>query len=108
MRRAIWLLALIGVTFSAGALSADAFGPMSVRAAAHPFRLGALKLTALHDSQIVLPNDGKIFGVDASAGEVSEVLRAAGAPTDRITLSINALLVRTGGHLVLIDAGFGP
>jgi glyoxylase-like metal-dependent hydrolase (beta-lactamase superfamily II) len=36
------------------------------------------------------------------------VLRAAGAPPDRITLSVNELLVRTDGRLILIDTGLGP
>ena len=36
------------------------------------------------------------------------MLRAAGAPTDRITLSVNALLVRMGHRVVLIDTGLGP
>jgi glyoxylase-like metal-dependent hydrolase (beta-lactamase superfamily II) len=36
------------------------------------------------------------------------VLRAAGAPPDRITLSVNDLLVRSGHRLVLIDTGLGP
>src|SRR5262249_21695106 len=67
-----------------------------------------LKLTALRSAQIVLPNDGKTFGVDANVGAVSDVLRAAGAPTDRITMSIDALLVRTAGRMVLIDSGLGP
>ena len=35
-------------------------------------------------------------------------LSNAGLPTDRITLSINALLVRMPGHLVLLDTGVGP
>ncbi|SMG63409.1 conserved hypothetical protein, partial [methanotrophic bacterial endosymbiont of Bathymodiolus sp.] len=56
---------------------------------------------------VVLPNDGKIFGVDSGPGAVSDLLRSAGAPTDRITLSIDALLVRTGARLVLIDSGYG-
>jgi len=107
MSRALWVLALFGVTFSAGALAEDTYGPASVRPAVHPFRLGALKLTAVRDAQIVLPNDGKTFGVDSSVGAVSDVLRAAGAPTDRITLSVDALLVRTGGRVVLIDTGLG-
>lgn len=74
-----------------------------VAPAARSFRVGALNLTSLHDSQIVVANDGKTFGVGVSTSAVGNVLRAAGVPTDRITLSANALLVRTGQHLVLID-----
>jgi glyoxylase-like metal-dependent hydrolase (beta-lactamase superfamily II) len=39
---------------------------------------------------------------------MSDVLRAAGAPTDRITLSVNVLLVHDGRRVVLIDTGLGP
>ncbi len=36
------------------------------------------------------------------------MLKAAGQPTDHITLSIDALLVKTGDRVVLIDTGMGP
>jgi len=36
------------------------------------------------------------------------VLKQAGAPTDRVTLSVDALLIRGGGRVVLIDTGLGP
>jgi len=107
MRQTIWTLALVGVAFATSAPAEDAFGPVSVRAAAHPFQLGALKLAALHDAQYVVPNDGKTFGLDAGIPAATEALRAAGAPTDRVTLSVNALLVRTGKRIVLIDSGLG-
>ncbi|MBS0420277.1 MAG: MBL fold metallo-hydrolase [Proteobacteria bacterium] len=106
MHRVPWRLALAGITLSASAFAADGFGPASVRPAAHPFRLGALKLTVVRSAQVVLPNDGKVFGVDSGPGAVSDLLRSAGAPTDRLTLSVDALLVRTGARLVLIDSGF--
>ena len=38
---------------------------------------------------------------------MSEVLHAAGLPTDRITLSVNVLLVRTGPRVLLLDTGLG-
>lgn len=76
--------------------------------AAQTFHLGALTLTALHDAQIVVPNDGKTFALGVSTAAVGNVLRAAGAPPDRITVSVGALLVRTGRRVVLIDTGFGP
>ena len=76
--------------------------------AAQSFHLGALSLTALHDSQIVVPNDGKTFGLGVGTAAVGDVLRAAGAPPDRINISAGALLVRTGRRVVLIDTGFGP
>jgi glyoxylase-like metal-dependent hydrolase (beta-lactamase superfamily II) len=71
------------------------------------FKLGKLDLVALHDAQFSPANDGKTFGIDAGPAAVSEVLKAAGAPTDVVTLSIDALLVKDGKQIVLIDTGTG-
>ncbi|OWW04460.1 MBL fold metallo-hydrolase [Rhizobium sp. R72] len=71
------------------------------------FKLGSFDIVALHDAQFVRPNDNTIFGVDRSAEEVADVLRAAGAPTDTITLSVDALLVKQPKRLILIDTGVG-
>jgi glyoxylase-like metal-dependent hydrolase (beta-lactamase superfamily II) len=103
-----WVVALVGLGLSIGVRADDAFGPLSVLPAAKSFSVGTLKLTALHDAQYVVPNDGKTFGVGVSPSAVSDVLRAAAAPTDRIALSVNALLVRTGRRVLLIDTGMGP
>jgi glyoxylase-like metal-dependent hydrolase (beta-lactamase superfamily II) len=108
MRAMIWLAAFFGLGISIGVHAADSFGPASVPPEAKSFQLGKLKLTVLHDAQYVVPNDAKTFGVDASTAAMSDVLRAAGAPTDRITLSVNVLLVRTSHRVVLIDTGLGP
>ena len=83
-------------------------GPVPVAPAAQGFRLGALKLTALCDELNVLPNDGKVVGLGRDPAEVSAVLRAAGAPTDTITLGVDALLVEGGGRVMLFDTGLGP
>ncbi|HTC43711.1 MAG TPA: MBL fold metallo-hydrolase [Steroidobacteraceae bacterium] len=88
--------------------SDEGFTLAPVAPAARTFHLGQLELTALHDAQILVPNDGKSFGTDARSGEVADVLRAAGAPPGEVTLSVNVLLVKTGGHIVLLDAGTGP
>lgn len=106
MRTALLLAALLGLIVAAGAHADPRFVPIAPEA--RSFHLGALTLTALHDEQIVVPNDGKTFALGVSTSEVGNVLRAAGAPADRITLSVNALLVRTAGRLVLIDTGLGP
>ena len=74
---------------------------------ARAFKVGKLDLVALHDNQFTPPNDGKVFGFDASPAAVADVLKAAGAPTDVITLSVDALLVKDGKHVVLIDTGVG-
>ena len=108
MRGSTWMVALLSLGVSAGVGAAETFGPQPVPAAAHSFSVGKLQLTTLHDSQFIVPNNGKTLGVGIDPATMSDLLRAAGAPTDRITLSINALLVRAGHRLVLIDAGFGP
>ena len=108
MRGVNWVVALVGLGLSIGVRADDAFGPLPVLPAAKSFSIGTLKLTALHDAQYVVPNDGKTLGVGVSPSAVTDVLRAAAAPTDRITLSVNALLVRTGRRVLLIDTGLGP
>ena len=100
--------AVAGLGLSAGAGAADGFGAAGSAPAAHTFSVGKLQLTALHDAQFVVANDGKTFGTGADAAATAALLRSAGAPTDRITLSVNALLVRTGKRVVLIDTGLGP
>jgi glyoxylase-like metal-dependent hydrolase (beta-lactamase superfamily II) len=107
MRAVIWLVTCFGLGLSIGVRAADTFGAVSVPPAERSFSVGTLKLTALYDAQYVFANDGKTFGVDASPAAVSDVLRAASAPTDRITLSVNVLLVRTGRRVLLIDTGLG-
>ena len=74
---------------------------------AKTFKLGKFDIIALHDAQFVKPNDGKTFGIDHSLAEVGDVLKAAGAPTDAITLSVDALLVKSKNNIVLIDTGVG-
>ena len=85
----------------------EGFGPATVRPEAHAFRLGDLDLVALHDARYVAANDGKTFGVDVGPAAVATRLKAHGLPEDRIVLSVNALLVKSAGHLALIDTGLG-
>lgn len=100
---AVVLLGL-GITHPA---SGDDISEAAVAPAIHPFRLGKLDLMVLHDAEIVVPNDGRTFGIGLSPGRVAAVLRDAGAPTTRITLSVNVLMVRTAGHIALLDTGIG-
>ncbi|MGY4640333.1 glyoxylase-like metal-dependent hydrolase (beta-lactamase superfamily II) [Pseudomonas sp. TE24901] len=76
--------------------------------AAHSFTFGSLTITALRDKVHSMPNDGKVFGSTQGTQAVAGVLAAAGAPTDQITLGIDALLVKDGQHTVLLDTGLGP
>jgi glyoxylase-like metal-dependent hydrolase (beta-lactamase superfamily II) len=96
------------VALTSTAFADDAFGPMAAPPAAQPFKLGSLQLFALRDAQFVMHNDGKTFGSDADVATVGNLLKASNLPDDRLTLSVNALLVRTGKHVILIDSGLGP
>ncbi len=108
MRVALLLLVFVGLGLASGVRAQNGFGISAGSPAAQSFHVGALELTSLHDAQFVLPNNGKVFGIDAGAAAVADVLRAGGAPTDRITLSVDALLVRDGRRVLLLDTGLGP
>jgi len=69
------------------------------------FKIGALDATALKDGRLLAPNDGKTFGKGRPASDVAAVLKAAGQPTDSLELSIQPLLVRGDGKVLLFDAG---
>jgi glyoxylase-like metal-dependent hydrolase (beta-lactamase superfamily II) len=96
------------VALTSAALADDAFGPTATPAAAKSFKLGSLQLIALRDAQFVMHNDGKTFGSDADVATVGSLLKANNLPDDRLTLSVNALLVRAGKRVILIDSGLGP
>ncbi len=101
-------LLAVAAGLAAAAPADDGFGPQAVPAAAQTFKVGSLQVIALHDAQYVVHNDAKVFGVDAGAAAVGELLKKNKLPDDRVTLSVNALLVRTGNRVVLIDSGLGP
>ena len=102
------LLCLLGLAAMSVAAAAAPTGPAPAPAEARWFTVGALKVAALHDAQYLAPNDGSILGADVGAAAVAKALADAGAPTDSIALSVNVLLVKSGGHLVLLDTGLGP
>ena len=83
-------------------------GPVPGKAGAATFSLGQFKLTALRDGGYVTPSSGGAFGTEAGAAAVTKVLTDAHLPTDKLTLDVDALLVRMPGHVVLLDTGLGP
>lgn len=98
---------LCGVVVAvAGACVASAQG-VPCPSGAKPFALGEFKVTILRDGALEFPNNGKIFATNASPAAVGKALRDAGAPTDKIRLDVDALLVQMPGHVVLVDTGFG-
>lgn len=76
------------------------------------FTIGTLSAFALRDGTLEFPNDNKVFGVGHTPEEVAAELSAAGAPTDKIQLSIQPLLVKSADRVLLFDTGagtnFGP
>jgi len=100
--------ALAAVWLTYGPPPAVAQEPVPTRPAAQAFTLGAFELVVLRDSALAVPNNGAVFGLNASPAAVAKVLDEASASTDDIRLQIDALLVRSPGHIILIDTGFGP
>jgi glyoxylase-like metal-dependent hydrolase (beta-lactamase superfamily II) len=98
------VLAALALTLPACAQA----GPAQVTPEAHAFHIGAFEAWSLRDLTHVVPNDNSVIGQGQTPAEVAAVLKAAGQPTDHITLSIDALLLKAGDHLVLIDTGMGP
>lgn len=90
------------------AVSQAAAAPAPVGPAAVSIRMGASTVVALRDMLNVVPNDGSVFGKEVGAAKVAKTLSNAHAPTDKVTLGVDALLVRQPGRIVLIDTGLGP
>jgi glyoxylase-like metal-dependent hydrolase (beta-lactamase superfamily II) len=83
-------------------------GPQPVAPAIAPLKIGKIDAAVLRDAGFVAANDGKTFGIGEGVPAVAAVLEAAGAPGDRIQLGVGGLLVRTQGHVSIIDTGLGP
>lgn len=87
--------------------AAPAAPPPPVSQNVHKFSIGAMTGFALLDGGLELPNDNKVFGVGRTPAEVSEVLEAAGLPGDKLKLSVQPLVVRASGRVMLFDTGAG-
>ncbi|MCP3062654.1 MBL fold metallo-hydrolase [Myxococcus sp. K38C18041901] len=72
--------------------------------------LGDFEITALSDGTVTLPADTLLTNI--TPAEVKARLGRLGIDPGRVEASINAFLVHTGEHLVLVDTGsgtlFGP
>lgn len=101
------LLAAAAITVAAAPLAA-APTPQPITPEARWFAVGSVRVAALHDADMLIPNDAKTFGVDVGPAAVAELLGVAGAPTDTIFVSVSALLVTLPGHVVVLDTGLGP
>jgi len=79
--------------------------PAAAAQAPYSFKIGALDASALLDGTIKVANDGKTFGIGRPPTDVAALLRAAGRPDDSLDLSIQPLLVRGAGKVLLFDTG---
>jgi glyoxylase-like metal-dependent hydrolase (beta-lactamase superfamily II) len=93
---------------TAAAAVAATTGPIAVAPAATRFNIGKLTAFALHDADFAAANDGSVFAADGKTEEVTKLLKAAGAAPDAIPLSVNVLLVKDKGRVILLDSGLGP
>lgn len=78
----------------------------------HTFSIGEFTGIALRDGGLEVPNDNKIVAVGKTPEDVAQLLAAAGLPTDKLSLNIQPLLVKTTDRVLLFDTGaganFGP
>ena len=105
----------LGATFAAaaaplapGAAQAQAQAPAASAQAPgfYRYRVGDIEVTAVTDGTAVRqPLDG--FIRNASLPEVNGALAEAFLPENRVIIPFTTLALRTGGKLVLIDAGNG-
>lgn len=76
------------------------------------FAIGELQAMALRDGGLDFPNDNKVLGVGRTPEEVAAVVTEAGLASDKLSLSIQPLLVKAGERVLLFDTGasgnFGP
>lgn len=109
MKKILSFVACLAICGSASAAAPTAASaPPPDGPVAHSFRLGSFEVTSLRDKVRSMPNDAKVFGSDQGVDAVAAVLAAAGAPTDRIAIDVDALLVKDGKKNILLDTGLGP
>lgn len=78
-----------------------------VHADVHRFGIGQLQAAMLRDGTIGFPNDGSVVAMGQPKQAVDALLAAAGEPVDRLQLSLQSLLVRSGERVLLFDTGAG-
>jgi glyoxylase-like metal-dependent hydrolase (beta-lactamase superfamily II) len=69
------------------------------------FRLGHFDLLVVNDGSYTVP--APFVAANAPLDQLAQELEALGQPMDAYRATINNLLINTGEHLVLVDAGFG-
>ncbi len=72
----------------------------------HRFSVGEFDCVAVTDGASAFPAM-VVFG-NAPEVERNQVLEARGMPTDMVQSSLTSIVINTGDHRVLVDAGIGP
>ena len=105
------LLALVSIAFIGFMSAAQAEAPKVLTQVPGYYRLqlGQFEITALYDGAIEL--DTKLLK-NASATDLDRLLARMFVGNPKMQTAVNAYLINTGAHLVLVDAGaaklFGP
>src|SRR5258707_3083025 len=107
-RRAV-LSGLAAATASGLAQPALAIGPMANAQvpAAYRFKLGGFECTVVSDGPLKLGTFSAEMFNGISQERIDEILAANFLDKTNFTVDQNALVVNTGGKLVLIDTGMG-
>ncbi|MFM2088678.1 MAG: ribonuclease [Pseudomonadota bacterium] len=108
MKKALAFAAWLAVSTAASAASTTPPAAVPDGPVARTFHIGALEVIALRDKVRTIPNDARVFGAETGTAAVAAVLAAAGASTEHIDLSVDALLVKDGAQTILLDTGLGP
>ena len=92
--------------------AAPAIAPFPASDDVHPFTIGDFQAAALRDGGLEVANDTKTLAINKSKADVDAVLGANNLPTDKLSLSVQPLVVKTTDKLLLFDTGaaglFGP
>jgi len=76
------------------------------------FAIGEIEAIVISDGGLSFQPIQPTWAPEASKEELEGMLRSAFLPTERLSLGVNTLLLKTGGELVLVDTGagnlFGP
>ncbi|MCB1519528.1 MAG: MBL fold metallo-hydrolase [Hyphomicrobiaceae bacterium] len=72
----------------------------------HTFKVGDVEVTTIFDGKWQKPHDPS-FIKNATVDETKAALAAAGLATDAVTIPFTITVVKTGGRVVMFDAGTG-
>lgn len=99
------LIALLACGSASNAPSTPSAPTIVVQPEVTGIHIGVLEAWAVRDGTITLENDTKTFGVGRPPGDIATLLASHGLPSSTIELSIQSLVVKANGKVLLFDAG---